>query len=1099
MTTANHRIPAGQRLSAAGTAGNRHILPARWFVSPHLQGFAIKHRMITRLLILPVLLSATVGRPLLAAEYRLISEDPPATAFSDSSLVRSAAVIDDAALRDAASVGQHCWAVGDHGVILRSADAGVTWTAGILPFECSLNSVCFLTSEVGFAAGLRLDAYSGTDQGVLLMTRDGGETWTDVSTSERLPGLRYVRFFGFQQGIVITTPTSSSGGTVLLTKDGGLSWKLLPSDAPQSDWVHADFLSLAEGLLVGNRLSWGLINNDQIQTLAYPRQTLQAIRAVSMSEDGRAWLAGDGGFLRRSTNRGVSWKAPAGRFPSEISDVFRFSSVVHDGNRVCVAGTPAASVLHSSDSGTTWTIVPCAERGSIHRLIRVGPDSLLAVGSWGMMMKSDDFGRTWSAVRHGKRRSSLLYLVTDPQDTAPLMLGSVSAEDGYRVSVLQPSQKMRQPTREEHWRTALSHLGSNSFISDWRFPRTLQLHHLSRAGLLQEWQKSSDGRLRDLLPLRLAVQIRTWQPAVICIESSGERDGVASIWDSVISTAAAIASGSDPRSATLDSAGLLPWTVPRILQRSHRENTGVEYQADTLLPRMKTTTGLLAGVWYRQTADTSTARQDSVAYAPHRSQPTTPDLRKMFQGLSLPPDSAGRRALTPLDPGFEELQAAVSAHHTRKLAVAGHVRQHPLDTALISHTQTIGRSLPQAMAKEQLLHMLSLFRQRENLECRIAVQQELSRRFPNSPEAAQAVEELHLLYSSAELLTLRKRDRPQKDTQSQDDPIELTSGARPTPRSIAIAGLPQPATTVEPWVLPGVGTSLDQLLPTQGNTENALDSHWNEQAETAWTILKQLSPAAAGSAEQLLIQAARRRRLQQPGEERILLSRAADAVEPQRLLAANEMQTTFMAMEPLLPDFKLPKGEERPQLDGLLSDVCWQDAPEIRLTDSQPGSQVQDGLIMLSWDEEFLFLAGRLPLATPDPAPEEAFDRRHDEADITTDHIEFRLDVDRDYSSSWHFIIDSAGRTSDRCWQIARWNPEWFVATHRDRESWRFEAAIPIEELQEQPLTAGDRWAVSIQRVVPGFADQRVATVEEARALNDSWSIIRFIRNRRPR
>lgn len=1053
---------------------------------------------MNRCLPLSTLLLSAALSTVTADEYQLIPEDPPAEAFSGSSISRSTAVIDDAALRDAHCIGKHCWAVGDHGVVLRSEDAGTTWTAGILPFECSLNGVCFLTGQIGFVAGLRLDPYSGTDLGILLVTRDGGSSWSDVSPEIRLPGLRYVRFFGFKQGVVVTTASENHGGSVMITRDGGQTWNQVDSDPSQADWNSAAFLGLSEGVVSGGRLSYGLVNNNRLQTLGYPRQTLQSVNSVSLSADGRAWLAGDGGFIRRSTNRGVSWKSPSGRFPGEIRDVFSFNTVVHDGERVCVAGNPGASVLCSDDSGATWTLVPCAERGSIHRLVRSGPDSLLAIGSWGMILKSDDFGRSWKAVRHGQRRSSLLYVVTDPGDVAPLMLAAVSAEEGYRVSVLQPSAELQLQQHREHWRTALSHLGNSSFTTDWRFARTRKLHGLSESALLQDWQRSSDGRLGDLLPLRLAVQIRTWQPSVICIESAGPRDGVAAVWKSAIDAANAIAGGTDPRSQILDGAGLLPWSAQRILTRTLNDSSSLEFQADTLLPRLKTTAGLLADAWYRDTDNGSTTRPDSVAYTLHSRQPADSIPRNMFQGFAIAPNTSGRRALTALDPGFEELQKTVGTHHTQKNAVAGHVRRHPLDTALIAHTQTIGRSLPRALAKEQLLHMLELFSRRENLECRIAVQQELTRRFPDSPEAAQAADELHLLYSSAEILLLRHRDRPSRNKQKLPT-IQLSDGERPSPQAVPIPGLPQGGTTVKPWVLPGAGTSFNSVLPIQTTEQDAKELHWNRQAEAAWDILNELSPTAAGSARHLLIQAARARRLQQSGQERTALSTAAGATDSHHLLAVNEMRTTFNSVEPMLPDFKLPKGRERPELDGLLSDLCWQHSPEIRLRDSQPGDGVADSLIMISWDEEFLFLAGRLPLATSDNAPKEAFDREHDEADITGDHIEFQLDVDRDYSSSWHFIIDSAGRTSDRCWEIARWNPEWFVATQRDSTGWRFEAAIPIEHLQEQPLAAGDRWAVSIRRIVPGFADQRVTLSEEAQELDDSWSIIRFIRNRRPR
>ncbi len=295
-----------------------------------------------------VFTAIVLSSPADAVEFRLIPRDPPAAAFQSGPVPRSAAIVADSTLHDVCAVGRKCWAVGERGTILRSDDEGQTWSSQVLPVECSLRSVCFLTDQIGFVAGFVLNPYSQQDQGVLLTTEDGGATWQPMGEQRELPGLRAVRFFDLDRGFVLTTASGDHPGRLMETEDGGLTWRTIKSDAPGADWTGVCFLRPSEGIVVGRRQSYGLVTSGKLGIQAYPRRTMQSVNAASLSDDGRAWLAGDGGFLLTSTNRGIGWKSPAGVFRRNIRDVFRFRSVVHHGDQVCVAGTPGSCVLRRS-------------------------------------------------------------------------------------------------------------------------------------------------------------------------------------------------------------------------------------------------------------------------------------------------------------------------------------------------------------------------------------------------------------------------------------------------------------------------------------------------------------------------------------------------------------------------------------------------------------------------------------------------------------------------------------------------------------------------------------------------------------------------------
>ena len=73
----------------------------------------------------------------------------------------------------------------------------------------SLNSVCFVSTNIGYAVGL---------DGVILKTTDAGITWNKVQTST-LNALNKLRFINSNVGFAV-----GENGTILKTIDGGDNW-----------------------------------------------------------------------------------------------------------------------------------------------------------------------------------------------------------------------------------------------------------------------------------------------------------------------------------------------------------------------------------------------------------------------------------------------------------------------------------------------------------------------------------------------------------------------------------------------------------------------------------------------------------------------------------------------------------------------------------------------------------------------------------------------------------------------------------------------------------------------------------------------------------
>ena len=217
-------------------------------------------------------------------------------------------------------------------------------------------------------------------------------------------------------------------------------------------------------------------------------------------------------------------------------------------------------------------------------------------------------------------------------------------------------------------------------------------------------------------------------------------------------------------------------------------------------------------------------------------------------------------------------------------------------------------------------------------------------------------------------------------------------------------------------------------------------------------------------------------------------------------LAERELWASFATAESPKSLIRCYPASNRPKLDGLLSDPCWEEANELHLTANSDSSDVTGGsldesqsLMMFSYDAEFFYLAIKVPREKEGlPDRPQTSGRQHD-ADLSRhDRVCLRLDIDRDYATWYEFQIDQRGWTAERCWEDRRWNPTWYVAAEADQSDWRIEAAIPWDELTPTPPRAGTFYAVSLLRITPNVGLQSWTRPATLRPQPSSFGLIRF-------
>src|SRR5712691_8388763 len=187
------------------------------------------------------------------------------------------------------------WAVGEAGVILRTADGGITWSEQVSGTTEPLNAVRFLDPLTGWAVG-----------NVMLYTTDGGGSWHQGNS---FPATNYgVDFIDAQSGWAV-----GIGGVVYTTTDGGHNWsgKVTPTSDNLKD---VDFVDASSGWAVGGNGAIIRTTNGGATWTVQSSGTTAFLDGVSFVSATEGWAAGGNVFLY-TTNGGSKWtqqSVPAG-------------------------------------------------------------------------------------------------------------------------------------------------------------------------------------------------------------------------------------------------------------------------------------------------------------------------------------------------------------------------------------------------------------------------------------------------------------------------------------------------------------------------------------------------------------------------------------------------------------------------------------------------------------------------------------------------------------------------------------------------------------------------------------------------------------------
>lgn len=252
-------------------------------------------------------------------------------------------------------------AVGERGHILTSPDA-ILWSQADVPVQANLNAVYFSSKQIGWAVG---------HDATILKTQDAGASWqVQQYAPESDKPLFDVYFFDDNNGIAV-----GAYGMFYRTTDGGSNW--------QKEF-HQELLS-----------------DDDQDYLLELQETDPDMYQIEISAilphfnriyaDGNVlYLAGEAGFVAKSTDRGSNWQRLDEFYNGSLFDLTR---------------TPQMSLLavglrghafSSDDQGNSWSQLAVNESATLNSAFNDGNDTLFLVGNGGTLLLSRDNGQTFS-------------------------------------------------------------------------------------------------------------------------------------------------------------------------------------------------------------------------------------------------------------------------------------------------------------------------------------------------------------------------------------------------------------------------------------------------------------------------------------------------------------------------------------------------------------------------------------------------------------------------------------------------------------------------------------------------------------------------------
>ncbi|MFA6481742.1 MAG: YCF48-related protein [Bacteroidales bacterium] len=272
----------------------------------------------------------------------------------------------------------------DGGIIQKSTDNGLTWTNQPTPTTSEIADIKFFGNT-----GIAVSTW-----GKVLRTTDAGATWT-MTTFEDTGNLKIISILDANNMLIW-----GQASKTLVSTNGGASFAMRSNSTDKIGWMNdlfikpnGYFLGVGErGLLFKstNGTDWSIKTNGFIEN----------IQDIWFTDNLEGFIAGGDGLLMKTTDGGVTWVSKNHpMYPPEYTCLFFINKTI---------GFAGANhtLYKTTNSGENWTEVmgmnsSLKAPGFIKSVFFLDRDNGWTIAEEGIVCRTADGGTTWQAIQTG--------------------------------------------------------------------------------------------------------------------------------------------------------------------------------------------------------------------------------------------------------------------------------------------------------------------------------------------------------------------------------------------------------------------------------------------------------------------------------------------------------------------------------------------------------------------------------------------------------------------------------------------------------------------------------------------------------------------------
>jgi photosystem II stability/assembly factor-like uncharacterized protein len=307
------------------------------------------------------------------------------------------------------------WGVAGN-TLAKSTDGGNTWTnfASNAGFGALHGGVPYVPMVYAVASPDPSDIWIAGEQGLIMHSANGGLTWNTQSSLTSQDILR-LRFVDANNGWAV-----GANGTIVHTVDGGGHWTVQPSGTA-AKLLDVRFVDAQNGWAVGTGTTILHTSNAGATWTVQNAGTTLGIDSIYFTDLLNGWAVGGQGNLLHTSNGGASWAAQNGPFGAPGSTDELEDLVYLDPLHGWVTGFDG--VGFTADGGNTWSTYLTNQTG-FDRITFINPQVGWVADS-GILWLTTNGGANWTRKNSGFTFNDITFLDTNavPEPSSLMLIG----------------------------------------------------------------------------------------------------------------------------------------------------------------------------------------------------------------------------------------------------------------------------------------------------------------------------------------------------------------------------------------------------------------------------------------------------------------------------------------------------------------------------------------------------------------------------------------------------------------------------------------------------------------------------------------------------